>query len=137
MEKWCLELADQCSTVQGFVIGYDGRRILASAIAAALQRASLTLGQFAKGGRPASTFFSTPNSISAPSESPRKPVSLGELVKGWAAERRPVAKTHYEWSRVVRQLETYLGHDDALRLTGYSRIIGTRRVAEFWSAPLL
>lgn len=66
MEKWCLELADECSTVQGIVIDDDGRRILASAIAAALQRASLTLGQLAKGGHQISTFFSTPNSISAP-----------------------------------------------------------------------
>ena len=99
MEKWCLELADECSTVQGFVIDDDGRRILASAIAAALQRASLALGQLVKGGHPVSTFFSTPNSISAPSEAPRKPVSLGELVKGWAAERRPVAKTQVGVSR--------------------------------------
>ena len=87
MEKWCLELAEEYSTVQGFVINDDGRRVLASAIAAALQRASLALGQLAKGGRPVSTFFSTPNSISALSEPPRKSVSLGELVKGWATER--------------------------------------------------
>jgi integrase len=130
MEKWCLELADECSTVQGFIIDDDGRRVLASAIAAALQRASLTLGSLAKGGHPVSTFFSTPNSISVASEPPRKPVSLGELVKGWAAERRPVAKTQYEWSRVVRQLETYLGHDDALRLTGYTFIDWKRSMVD-------
>jgi integrase len=128
MEKWCLELADECSTVQGFVIDDDGRRVLASAIAAALQRASLTLRQLAKGGHPVSTFFSASNP--APSEPPRKPVSLGDLVKGWAAERRPVAKTLYEWSRVVRQLETYLGHDDALRLTGETLIDWKRSMVD-------
>jgi integrase len=130
MEKWCLELADECAMVQGFIIDDDGRRVLAFAIAAALQRASLTLGQLAKGGHPVSTFFSTPNSSLALSEPPRKPVSLGELVKGWAAERRPVAKTQYEWSRVVRQLETYLGHDDALRLTADTLIDWKRSMVD-------
>jgi hypothetical protein len=130
MEKWCLELADERAMAQGFVIDDDGRRVLASAIAAALQRASLTLGQLAKGGHPVSTFFSTPNFISAPSELPRKPVSLGELVKGWAAERRPVAKTQYEWSRVVRQLETYLGHDNALLITGDTLIDWKRSMVD-------
>ena len=43
---------------------------------------------------------------------------MDDLLKGWAAERRPVAKTVYEWSRVVRQLGEYLGHSDARRLTG-------------------
>jgi hypothetical protein len=135
MEKWCLELADECSTVQGFVIDDDGRRVLASAIAAALRRASLTLGRLAKGGHPVSTFFSTPNSISALSEPPRKPVSLGELVKGWAAERRPVAKTQYEWSRVVRQLEAFLGHSDAQRLTGENLIDWKRSMVEAGLRP--
>jgi hypothetical protein len=130
MEKWCLELADECAMVQGFVIDDNGRRVLASAIAAALQRASLTLGQLAKGGHPVSTISSTPNSISAISEPPRKRVSLGELVKGWAAEQRPVAKTQYEWSRVVRQLETYLGHDDALRLTADTLIDWKRSMVD-------
>jgi hypothetical protein len=31
MEKWCLELADECSKIQGFVIDDDGRGVLASA----------------------------------------------------------------------------------------------------------
>jgi integrase len=135
MEKWCLELADERSTGQGFVIDDDGRRILASAIAAALQRASLALSQLAKGGHPLSAFFSTPNSIAAPFEPPRKPVTLGELVKGWAAERRPVAKTQYEWSRVVRQLESYLGHDDAQRLTSENLIDWKRSMVEVGLRP--
>lgn len=128
MEKWCLEWADECSAAQGLVVDDGGRRILAIAIAAALQRASLALTQLAKGGSPASTFFSASNP--APSEPPRKPVSLDDLVKGWAAERRPVAKTLYEWSRVVRQLETYLDHDDALRLTGETLIDWKRSMVE-------
>jgi hypothetical protein len=130
MEKWCLELADECCAGQGFVVDDGGRRVLASAIAAALQRASLTLGQLAKGVPPVNTLFSTSSSISAHSVPLRKPVSLGELVKGWAAERRPAAKTLYEWSRVVRQLEAHLGHSDAQRLTGENLIEWKRSMVE-------
>jgi integrase len=116
MEKWCLELADERASAQGLVVDHAGRRILAGAIAAALQRASLTLVQLTEGG-PAPHLFmpaSRRGIIVAPTQ---EPLALSELVKGWAAERRPVAKTVYEWSRVVRQLEGYLGHGDARRLT--------------------
>lgn len=45
------------------------------------------------------------------------PIQFDELVKGWAAEKRPAEKTIYEWKRVVQQLIAFLGHDDAGRLT--------------------
>jgi integrase len=118
MERWCLELADECARAQGLVIDGGGRRVLAGAISAALQRASVTLVQLAKGGTLSKMFLpaqATAGYVVAP---PQPPLSLIELVKGWAAERRPAAKTLYEWSRVVRQLKEYLGHDDARRLTG-------------------
>jgi integrase len=60
------------------------------------------------------SFFSVP--VSAPAS--QKPVPFESLIKGWAAERRPVEKTVYEWTRVMRQLEKFLGHDDARRVTG-------------------
>jgi len=47
----------------------------------------------------------------------QRAVTFQQLVDGWAAERKPVAKTIYEWSRVIRELEKYLGHSDAHRLT--------------------
>jgi hypothetical protein len=34
-------------------------------------------------------------------------------VSAWAAERRPVQKTIYEYKRVMRVLAGFLGHDDA------------------------
>ncbi len=37
-------------------------------------------------------------------------------MKGWAAEKRPAEKTLYEWTRVVRQFTTFLGHNNAARL---------------------
>jgi integrase len=135
MENCCLELADECSTTQGLVLNDDVRRVLAAAIAAALQRASLMLVHLAKGGHPVSSFFSTPNSISAPLASLRKAVSLSALVEGWAAERRPVAKTKYEWSRVVRELGTYLGHEDARRLTAETLIDWKRSMVDAGLRP--
>ncbi len=60
----------------------------------------------AKGDIPTARFF--PLASAPPSASPsRRTVLFEELVKGWAAERQPVAKTQYEWSRVVRQLGSY------------------------------
>jgi site-specific recombinase XerC len=47
----------------------------------------------------------------------QRPVLFQEIVDGWALERRPVAKTQYEWTRVIRELEKFLGHQDAHRLT--------------------
>jgi hypothetical protein len=47
----------------------------------------------------------------------KEPVTFEALFKGWAGERRPTAKTLYEWGRVIRELERRLGHDDAGRLT--------------------
>jgi integrase len=116
MEKWCFEIADECLEAHGLRVDDSGRRVLARAVAAALQRASLTLASLSKGGVPSVNFFSA-TAAQLPVVS-RQPVVFKQLVDGWAAERRPVAKTQYEWSRVVRQLEAYLGHSDAHRLTG-------------------
>jgi len=122
MEKWCFEIADECLVAHGLRVDASGRRVLAGAVAAALQRASLTLASLAKGGVPSgNVFFSVGTAAQSPAIS-RQPVEFKRLVDGWAAERRPVAKTKYEWSRVVRQLEGYLGHSDADRLTGENLI---------------
>jgi hypothetical protein len=57
------------------------------------------------------------SSKASTSQPPEQPVFFQKLPDGWAAERRPVAKTVYEWTRVIRELENYLGHTDAHRLT--------------------
>ena len=120
MEKWCFEIADECLMAHGLRVDEAGRRVLAGAVAAALQRASVTLANLSKGGVPSVNFFSSAT-VQLPVVS-RQPVAFKQLVNGWAAERRPVAKTQYEWSRVVRQLEAYLGHSDAQKLTGENLI---------------
>jgi tRNA(Glu) U13 pseudouridine synthase TruD len=54
MEKWCFEIADERLAAHGLLVDETSRRVLAGAIAAALQRASLTLASLAKGGTPSS-----------------------------------------------------------------------------------
>jgi integrase len=115
MEKWCLEIAEERLAAHGLVVHDQSRRKLAVAVGTATQRASLTLARLAKG-----EIFSTASLFPTGSKAPAdaQPLSFKFLVDGWSTERRPVAKTVYEWSRVVRQLVEYLGSDDARSLTG-------------------
>jgi integrase len=41
------------------------------------------------------------------------PFKFETLLAGWAAERRPMQKTIYEYKRVMRALTGFLGHDNA------------------------
>jgi integrase len=117
MEKWCQQVADERLAAQGLVVDDKSRRKLAVAVGAAVQRASLSLARLAKGEVLGSTVLFPTQSKAAPPADAR-PLAFKFLVDGWSTERRPVAKTVYEWSRVVRQLEEYLGHSDARKLTG-------------------
>ncbi len=49
LEAWCCERASECLTAHGFVVDEGSRLKLAKAIAAAVQRASLTLARYAQG----------------------------------------------------------------------------------------
>jgi integrase len=135
MEKWCFEIADECLAAHGLLVDETSRRVLAGAVAAALQRASLTLASLAKGGTSSANFFFGVGPATQSAAVSRQPVAFQQLVDGWAAERRPVAKTQYEWSRVVRQLEAYLGHSDAQRLTGENLIDWKRSMVEAGLRP--
>jgi integrase len=62
-------------------------------------------------------------------------VSLDDLVKGWAAETHPAEKTLYEWTRVVGQLATFLGHRDAARIGGEDLIAWKAHLVESGLRP--
>src|SRR5215210_7407254 len=49
LQAWCCEQADQCLAAQGMVVDEGSRLKPARAIAAAVQRASLTLERYAQG----------------------------------------------------------------------------------------
>jgi len=53
-----------------------------------------------------------PNSASA-----HQPVKFETLFVGWAKEKQPMQKTVYEYKRALVNLTSFLGHDDATRLT--------------------
>ena len=84
MERWCFEIADECLAAHGLLVDETGRRVLAGAVAAALQRASLTLASLAKGDIYSANFFSV----------------VGPASQSSAVSRQPAAKTQYEWSRL-------------------------------------
>ena len=128
MEKWCQGAADERLAAHGLVVDDRSRRKLGVAIGAAVQRASVALARLAKGEMlPSAVLFPVQSKSVALADT--RPVPFQFLVDGWSTERRPVAKTVYEWSRVVRQLKEFLGHDDAKQLTGESP--GVESLAEW------
>lgn len=119
MEAWCLKQADTLIARKGLQLDADGRRTLAQAVAAAIQRASLTLERHALGDAAETLPERAPSArqTPAPRPAPTAKVLFDDLVKGWAAERKPVEKTVYDWTRVMQQLAAFLGDDDATRVT--------------------
>jgi len=118
LEDWCRGYADHECAALGLVVDAEGRLKLARAIAAAVQRASLLLARHAQGEvatTPPLAATAVP-AISVPTPA-SKPVTFEDLSAGWAAEKRPAAKTLYEWSRVVRQFTVFLGRTDAASVT--------------------
>lgn len=118
LEAWCSGVADQVCAVRGLVVDEEGQRKLARAIAAAVQRASLLLSRQARGEAAplASPVATSSSSVAAPSNE-AKALAFDDLVKGWAAEKRPAAKTLYEWTRVIGQFTAFLGRTDAASVT--------------------
>jgi Domain of unknown function (DUF6538) len=120
LKKRCCGTADQCLAAHGLIVDEDSRLKLAKAIAAAMQRASLTLARLGRGELlpeiAGAIGIPSPTSSGRVSSGPRPALRFQELVDGWAAETRPVDKTVYEWRRAFGQLASFLGHDDAMRL---------------------
>lgn len=118
MENWCRAGARECLKSSGLTVNADSELILAKALSFAIQRASLTLARYAKGefgiGPQSSTSWHTDRVISSEL---MKSVSLTELFEGWSIERKPAAKTLYEWKRVLQTLEAFLGHGDAGKMS--------------------
>jgi len=120
MEAFCREKVDELLSQRGLKVDPLSRQKIAKAFGAAIQRASLTLAKLANGqleglmGSPASPTHSEVGSQAAISGEPLK---FETMIAGWAAERRPMPKTVYEYKRVMRVLTGFLGHDDARRVS--------------------
>ena len=138
LERWCFEQADLLLIAHDVEVDPNSRAKLAKALSASVQRASLKLacwarGEFAPEERPAHWAAMPP---AAGSRTAKTPVlRLGELVEGWAAEKRPVERTLYEWKRVVCELAAFLGHDDAHRLATIDLLAWKARLIELGRKP--
>jgi hypothetical protein len=102
MEQWCLQIADDCLALHGLIVDDQSRRVLARAVGAAIQRPS-DAGENGKRGICSQLTFLAErhgsNVVRFSLSAARRHVS--RPVRRLSAERRPVAKTVYEWSRVV------------------------------------
>lgn len=110
----CFEVADHLLTEAGLVVDSISQERLARAVSAAMRRASVTLEKLALGEGLDARIVVNPG---AQTGAPGKPISLDELVEDWSRERSPSKKTLYEWTRVIKELKAYLGHDDAARIS--------------------
>jgi integrase len=115
MQNWCRAKAVETLAEQGLIADDAGQLQLAKAISYAVQRASLTLAEYAKGNY--GLQFASPLRQAKAAGASAKPLSFNDLLKSWAAERKPQQKTVYEWTRVLRQFAEFLGHDDATRIS--------------------
>lgn len=118
LEAWCLREADIGLAERGLKVDDASRVKYARAIAGAVQRAGLTLGELAK-GYPSHGPSAGLSNGAAPMQAvtAKKAVRLDDILQGWAAEKRPGQRTLYNWTRIIRKLEKTLKHDDAARIT--------------------
>lgn len=120
MEDLCRQAARQLLADRAMAVSEDGEHRLVRAVARALQQASEELEK-AKAGTfvgPAPSFVthSQPIAHAIPAK-PVVSVKFGDLFKGWATEKKPMAKTLYVWERLIKQLEEFVGHSNAADIT--------------------
>jgi integrase len=111
IQQDCLQKADHLLEKAGRSTDEKSRLRLARAVSAAIHRASITLQQMALGGS-----IDLAQTNGHRSTSIGRTVRLRELLDGWAREKNPGKKTLYDWTRIVGQLEKFLGHSDAARI---------------------
>ena len=133
MEQFCRERVEELLTSRGLKVDWQSRPKIEKAFGAAIQRASLDLAKLAKGefatppsSQPAmSVAQPRPNTVGA-----NEPVTFETLIAGWAAERRPMQKTIYEYKRALGNLAAFLGHDDATRLSSQNLVAWKAKMIE-------
>ena len=117
LELQCWDSAIEILKVEGLVVDAVSRQKLARALADAFQRASLELarqarGEFGEGGRSLAQPIGHSRSPQKQASEIKKAFPFAEAMKLWVAEKQPAERTVYEWTRVMRSLEGFLGHAD-------------------------
>jgi len=115
MEDWCTRKAQEVARVRGLLVDELGMQRLERAIAKACQAAAVELAQSARHGFVAAPVLAASAGVHATID--RQVVTLKSLLDGWAAEVKPVAKTLYAWGRTTEEFASFVGHNDAARMT--------------------
>ena len=115
MEKLYKDNAGELIAQAGLTVDEASKAKIEKAVGTAIQRASLVLQKMAEGDFNEVEHQSfedrhTQNNVS-------DKISFEEILDGWAKERKPVQKTLYEYKRNMKNLVTFLGHDDAARVS--------------------
>lgn len=115
--SWCRQRAGEYLAHVGLNLTDEDREKVAKAIGFGAHKACLALQAQAHGDFRADPFIVE----AAPGARLRgvatKPLTFKSLLDGWAAEKAPVSKTLYSWEKVIDQVKSFVGHDDASRLT--------------------
>jgi hypothetical protein len=132
MQHFCHEQVNELLTKKGLRLDCLSEMRVSKAFAAAIQHASLHLEKVAGGeltalsSHPAMSHGQNRSNL----EGVHKPIKFETLIEGWANERTPVKKTIYEYRRVLRDLATFLGHDDATKLTAQDLVAWKGKMIE-------
>jgi hypothetical protein len=125
LESWCQEQAAEIISAKGWKVDEEDKLKIAKAVSVGAQRAALALERRAKGD------FGPESPVTvAPHPSDAITVNKPRAQAGWAAERQPVQKTIYEYTRVLRDLAKFLDHDDASRLSSQDLVAWKTKMVE-------
>lgn len=116
LEAWCLDQADTVLALHEVEVDEASRLRVARAVAAQVQRASLTLAALASGELFADV---APAAARAP-KTAAPPVSNGLLAAWWAEAKASGRKpsTYESYRNTLATFSAFLKHDDASKVTG-------------------
>lgn len=117
LEAWCQDQAETVLALHDIEADEASTLRVAKAVAAQVQRASLTLAALARGEPGVGP---TPVPTAAPAAKPAQAIGLIELVEAWWREAERTGKsesTRESYTNTIKQLVAFLGHDEALRVT--------------------
>jgi hypothetical protein len=119
---WLFELADEYLGKMRLTTDERGREDLAKALSFGIRKAQFFLerrhqGDFSPDAERPEPRRSGNAATAETMPATPAPVTFQTLLDGWAAEKQPTQKTKYSWTRVVDQVEGFVGHKEATRLT--------------------
>lgn len=116
LEAWCQDQAETVLALHDIEVDEASTLRVAKAIAAQVQRASLTLAALPRGEPGVGP---APVATAAPGAKPAKAVGLIELVEAWWREAERTGKsesTRESYTNTIKQFVAFLKHDEAHRV---------------------